>query len=121
VNNKPTGLAAFSRKGVVAAPQVDEPTVEKVGAVRGRGKKEVVALTVRCHGRSGSGCTSSQRLRAPAFKRWPCRGCRGSLLSAAYRGWMLEGWRHGVMASWRHGVMASIWMLCELKYHTEAT
>jgi len=47
VNNKPTGLAAFSRKGVVAAPQVDEPTVEKVGAVRGRGKKEVVALTVR--------------------------------------------------------------------------
>ncbi|MCL5969693.1 MAG: hypothetical protein M1359_10795 [Betaproteobacteria bacterium] len=47
MNNKPTGLAAFSRKGVVAAPQVDEPTVEKVGAVRGRGKKEVVALTVR--------------------------------------------------------------------------
>jgi hypothetical protein len=47
VNNKPSGLAAFSRKGVVAAPQVDEPTVEKVGAVRGRGKKEVVALTVR--------------------------------------------------------------------------
>lgn len=47
MNNKPSGLAAFSRKGVVAAPQVDEPTVEKVGAVRGRGKKEVVALTVR--------------------------------------------------------------------------
>ena len=47
MNNKPTGLAAFSRKGVVAAPQVDEPTVEKVGAGRGRGKKEVVALTVR--------------------------------------------------------------------------
>jgi len=47
VNNKPTGLAAFSRKGVVVAPQVNEPTVEKVGAVRGRGKKEVVALTVR--------------------------------------------------------------------------
>ncbi len=47
MNNKPTGLAAFSRKGVVAAPQVDEPAVEKVGAVRGRGKKEVVALTVR--------------------------------------------------------------------------
>ena len=47
MNNKPTGLAAFSRKGVVVAPQVNEPTVEKVGAVRGRGKKEVVALTVR--------------------------------------------------------------------------
>ncbi len=49
MNNKPTGLAAFSRKGVAAAPQVDEqqPAAEKLGAVRGRGKKEVVALTVR--------------------------------------------------------------------------
>jgi hypothetical protein len=48
MSTKPTGLAAFTRKSITAVPVV--ATVEtsaSSGAERQRGKKEVVALTVR--------------------------------------------------------------------------
>jgi hypothetical protein len=45
---KPTGLAAFTRKSAPVAPaeQVQE---EAASDARRRGKKEIVALTVRLH------------------------------------------------------------------------
>ena len=50
--NKPTGLAAFTRKGATSAQQtanIQEQQVEHSGdtRLRGRGKGNVVALTVR--------------------------------------------------------------------------
>jgi len=50
VMTKPTGLAAFSRKGSAAAstsPLQQETSEEATAARRGRGKGDVVALTVR--------------------------------------------------------------------------
>lgn len=49
---KPTGLAAFSRKGSAAAststsPLQKEASEDATAARRGRGKGDVVALTVR--------------------------------------------------------------------------
>jgi hypothetical protein len=43
VMRKATGLAAFTRKGVAA----DQEPITDVSAQRGRGKGDVVALTVR--------------------------------------------------------------------------
>ena len=50
--NKPTGLAAFTRKGAASAQQTatdQEPGAEQSAETRqrGRGKGDVVALTVR--------------------------------------------------------------------------
>jgi hypothetical protein len=50
--NKPTGLAAFTRKGAASAQQTatdGEPGAEQSAETRqrGRGKGDVVALTVR--------------------------------------------------------------------------
>lgn len=45
---KPTGLAAFTRKSVPTAPVVAvEEATPQSNEIRQRGKKEVVALTVR--------------------------------------------------------------------------
>lgn len=45
---KPTGLAAFTRKSAPAAPVDPEPE-QVVNEMRQRGKKEIVAMTVRLH------------------------------------------------------------------------
>lgn len=47
---KPTGLAAFTRKSAPALPEESAETPAE--PVRQRGKKEIVALTIRLH-RSG--------------------------------------------------------------------
>jgi hypothetical protein len=50
MSTKPTGLAAFTRKNVAAAPiAVVEEVVASSVVERRRGKKEIVALTVRLH------------------------------------------------------------------------
>lgn len=47
MSTKPTGLAAFSRKGAVTSQIVSTGDIAASSGERQRGKKEVVALTVR--------------------------------------------------------------------------
>ena len=47
MSTKPTGLAAFTRKSVVASQVEATGDVPPLSGERQRGKKEVVALTVR--------------------------------------------------------------------------
>jgi hypothetical protein len=47
MSTKPTGLAAFTRKGAVTSQVVSTRDIAVSSGERQRGKKEVVALTVR--------------------------------------------------------------------------
>ena len=79
--SKATGLAAFTRKGVTASQQpaqgqnAEAPIAARQ---RGRGKGDVVALTVRLPRAEWERVHQLAVSRASAFNLWPSKGCQSS-------------------------------------------